>query len=99
MMGVSYEQEGAVRIIVIDRPERANAIDLDTARRLSEIFDDAERDDATRTVVLTGAGDRAFSAGMDLGLGRSSPAAVAPARRDGARVAACRRANRRRTRS
>lgn len=75
-MGVSYEQDGEVRIIVIDRPDRANAIDLDAARRLSETFDEAERDDATRTVVLTGAGDRVFSAGMDLGAVRDGQAAA-----------------------
>jgi len=65
-MGVRSEQHGAVRLVVIDRPGRANAIDMDTAVQLSAIFDGIEGDELTRAVVLTGAGDRVFSAGMDL---------------------------------
>lgn len=65
-MGVRSEQDGFVRIVVIDRPDRANAIDLDMALELSEVFDSLEHDDRTRAIVLTGAGDRVFSAGMDL---------------------------------
>lgn len=55
-----------MRVVVIDRPERANAIDLSTSQALSATFDALERDDDTWAVVLTGAGERVFSAGMDL---------------------------------
>jgi enoyl-CoA hydratase/carnithine racemase len=55
-----------VRVVVIDRPDRANSIDLETAQALAAAFDEIERDDDTSAVVLTGAGDRVFSAGMDL---------------------------------
>lgn len=65
-MAVSGWQRGHVRVVVIDRPERANAIDLATAEALSETFAAIELDDDTWAVVLTGAGERAFSAGMDL---------------------------------
>jgi enoyl-CoA hydratase/carnithine racemase len=66
-MAVSDWQEGRVRVVVIDRPERANAIDLETGLALSAMFDALEADDDTWAVVLTGAGERVFSAGMDLG--------------------------------
>jgi enoyl-CoA hydratase len=65
-MPVSGRQQGRVRVVVIDRPDRANSIDLETAQALAAAFDEIERDDDTSAVVLTGAGDRVFSAGMDL---------------------------------
>lgn len=65
-MTVSESQHGHVRVVVIDRPERANAIDLQTSAALSAKFEALEDDDDTWAVVLTGAGDRVFSAGMDL---------------------------------
>jgi enoyl-CoA hydratase/carnithine racemase len=55
-----------VRVVVIDRPDRANSIDLETAEALAATFDELEGDDDTHAVVLTGAGERVFSAGMDL---------------------------------
>ena len=65
-MPVSEWQQEGVRVVTIDRPDRANAIDLETGEALAAAFDELERDDATRAVVLTGAGERVFSAGMDL---------------------------------
>jgi enoyl-CoA hydratase/carnithine racemase len=65
-MPVSERQQEGVRVVTIDRPDRANAIDLETGEALAATFDELERDDATRAVVLTGAGERVFSAGMDL---------------------------------
>ena len=66
VMPVSGWQQGKVRVVVIDRPDRANSIDLETAEALAATFDELERDDDTWAVVLTGAGERVFSAGMDL---------------------------------
>jgi enoyl-CoA hydratase/carnithine racemase len=65
-MPASGWQTGRVRVVVIDRPDRANSIDLETAEALAATFDEIERDDDTWAVVLTGAGERVFSAGMDL---------------------------------
>ncbi len=59
------ETEGPVRIVTIDRPERRNAVDPETARALFEAFLDFEADDAASVAVLTGAGG-AFCAGFDL---------------------------------
>jgi enoyl-CoA hydratase len=65
-MTVTASRRGRVVVVTIDRPERANAIDLATSRALSAAFDELERDDEVGAVVLTGAGERVFCAGMDL---------------------------------
>ncbi|WP_241844707.1 enoyl-CoA-hydratase DpgD [Kitasatospora sp. CB01950] len=52
--------------MTLDRPEVLNAMDLRMHEELAEIWDDVEADDEVRVVVLTGAGDRAFSVGQDL---------------------------------
>jgi enoyl-CoA hydratase/carnithine racemase len=53
-------------IVTIDRPERANALDPATLRGLAEAWRELAADDRVRCVVLTGAGERAFCAGMDM---------------------------------
>jgi enoyl-CoA hydratase len=65
-MSVDVVSHGAVRVVTIDRPERRNALDRDTYRELGRAFVEAEHDDTVRAVVLTGAGEKAFCAGMDL---------------------------------
>jgi enoyl-CoA hydratase/carnithine racemase len=65
-MALNSWQQGRVRVVVIDRAARANAIDLETSAALAATFDALEADDGTWAVVITGAGERAFSAGMDL---------------------------------
>ena len=63
---VLRERRGHIEVLTINRPEARNAINRATALALSDALDDAERDDDVWVVVLTGAGDKAFSAGMDL---------------------------------
>lgn len=58
--------EGAVATLTLNRPEKLNAIDFATIARLHELLDGIEADDAIRAVILTGSGDRAFSAGADI---------------------------------
>lgn len=53
-------------VVTIDRPERANALDGATVGAIGTAFAAAETDDTVRVVLLTGAGDRVFCAGMDL---------------------------------
>ncbi|HEX4251982.1 MAG TPA: enoyl-CoA hydratase-related protein [Pseudonocardia sp.] len=64
---VTYRVDGAVAVITLDRPEAHNALTVHMLRRLAEATDAASRDRDVRAVVLTGAGDRAFCAGGDLG--------------------------------
>jgi crotonobetainyl-CoA hydratase len=59
------DRADGVVTITIDRP-KANAIDAATSVRMGETFVELERDPAVRVVVVTGAGERFFSAGWDL---------------------------------
>src|SRR2546426_3727847 len=63
---VRYERSGSSALVTIDRPERRNAVDGETAKQLQECFERFERDDDARVMVLTGAGEKAFCAGADL---------------------------------
>jgi enoyl-CoA hydratase len=63
---VLRERRGHVEILTINRPEARNAINRATAIALGDALDACESDDDVWVVVLTGAGDKAFSAGMDL---------------------------------
>jgi enoyl-CoA hydratase len=60
------ETHGAVRRIVVNRPERLNALNAATLDALHAAFDAAAADPAVRVVVLTGAGPKAFVAGADI---------------------------------
>ncbi|MGB7371671.1 crotonase/enoyl-CoA hydratase family protein [Erythrobacter sp.] len=62
---VRIERDGPVTLIVIDRPERRNAVDRATASALAEAFRYFENDDEARVAVLAGAGGT-FCAGADL---------------------------------
>lgn len=64
---VLYESEGGVARITINRPERRNALSPEVVSGLIAALEQAEGDDSIRAVVLTGAGDKAFCAGGDLG--------------------------------
>jgi enoyl-CoA hydratase len=63
---LTYEQDGPVALITIDRPERMNAIGPRTHSELVDAWERFRDDDEAHVAVLTGAGDRAFSAGGDL---------------------------------
>jgi len=65
MSGVRTEVRGAVLEVTIDRPP-ANAIDATTSRELGEAFAGLRDDPTLRAAVVTGGGDRFFSAGWDL---------------------------------
>lgn len=60
------EVDDRVGWITINRPEKLNALRQNTFAELCSAFDELEADDEVRVVVLTGAGDRAFSTGIDL---------------------------------
>ncbi|GIU84129.1 MAG: enoyl-CoA hydratase [Acidimicrobiales bacterium] len=60
------ETDGGVAEVVIDRPERRNALSWEMVRRMREVLGGLKEDPGTRVVVIKGAGDRAFCAGVDL---------------------------------
>lgn len=68
-MTVTYNVERHVAHVTIERPERRNAVDEDTADLLETIWQRVENDPDVRVVVLTGSGDKAFCAGADLKAG------------------------------
>lgn len=59
------ERRGGVLEVTVDRP-KANAIDAPTSRKLAEVFGSFRDDPQLRLAIVTGAGDRFFSAGWDL---------------------------------
>jgi enoyl-CoA hydratase len=75
---VRYERSGAAAILTIDRPERRNAVDAETAAELLAGYREFEADDDARVLVLTGSGDAAFCAGADLkAIAEAGPVATA----------------------
>ena len=67
MAEVEYQADGATARVTINRPDRRNALSFEVFEGLRTAMRRAREDDAIRVVVLTGAGDRAFCAGADLG--------------------------------
>ncbi len=63
---VLNEKRGAISLLTFNRPEKLNALNYALIDRLMHILDQIEDDASVRAVVLTGAGDRAFSAGGDI---------------------------------
>lgn len=67
MSDVRLEIDGNVARVTIDRPDSMNAVAPGTERELRQIWERIERDRDVRVVVLTGAGERAFCTGADMG--------------------------------
>ena len=63
---LEISNRGAVRTIVVNRPDKLNALNRDTLNELGLAFAQAAQDDAVRVVVLTGTGEKAFVAGADI---------------------------------
>jgi enoyl-CoA hydratase len=63
---VDYLSEGQVALITLNRPHADNAITTEMGARLTEIVETIAVRPAVRVVILTGAGERAFSVGSDL---------------------------------
>jgi enoyl-CoA hydratase/carnithine racemase len=63
---IKYEKDGRIARIVINRPEVMNALHPPANQELSAIFDDFADDPECWVAIITGAGEKAFSAGNDL---------------------------------
>jgi enoyl-CoA hydratase len=63
---VLAEAFGRVTLITLNRPEKPNALNYDLIDQLMAVLGRLEESDDVRAVVLTGAGDRAFSSGADI---------------------------------
>ncbi len=63
---LNVDRDGPITKVTMNRPHRLNTISPEMVRELSKVFEKLEDDKETRCVILTGAGDRAFSAGADV---------------------------------
>ena len=63
---VLCETRGRIALLTLNRPAKLNALNYETIDRLIALLDGLEADAAVQAVVLTGAGNRAFSAGGDI---------------------------------
>ncbi len=63
---VTYEQDGFIGVITINRPQALNALNSQVLEDLEEVFNAVNLDE-TRALILTGAGEKSFVAGADIG--------------------------------
>jgi enoyl-CoA hydratase/carnithine racemase len=64
---IGFEQDGYVGLLTLDRPAKLNAATRSMSAELLELIPRIDEDPSIRAVVVTGAGDRAFSVGSDIG--------------------------------
>lgn len=84
-MAILFDREDGIATITLNRPEVMNALDPQTYAEITDAFQEIERDRGVSVGIITGAGDRAFTAGADLKLmhtGAPAPAEWAPWRPD-----------------
>jgi enoyl-CoA hydratase len=63
---ILLQRRGPVAIVTINRPEKRNALNIQTRTEGAAVLDELRGDDSVRVVILTGAGDKAFIAGADI---------------------------------
>jgi enoyl-CoA hydratase len=67
LANVLYEKRNGIAYVTLNRPKVLNALNTSTWTDLKSAFEDAKADAAMHGVILTGAGDKAFIAGADIG--------------------------------
>lgn len=63
---IQVEKREDVAIVRINRPEKLNAMNIDAIRQLGEAVDALDKDETVKAVIVTGSGEKAFSAGADI---------------------------------
>jgi 3-hydroxypropionyl-coenzyme A dehydratase len=63
---VTTSKSDGICTVKINRPDKLNAMNMDAAKELVEIFENLGKDDDVKVIILTGEGDKAFSAGADI---------------------------------
>lgn len=64
---VRVEWDGELAVVTVDRQDKMNALNSEVIAELGQVFGELRHDDDVRGVILTGAGERAFVAGADIG--------------------------------
>ena len=77
---ILIRREGRVATVILNRPERLNALDLASWRRLAEIAAELDADEGLRCILIRGAGEKAFAAGADISAFARERASVEQAR-------------------
>ena len=89
------ERQDAVAVVTFNRPEAMNALSKTLRAALAQAFAELDADPAVKVIVLTGAGERAFTAGLDLKelatdpLGMGAANATSPAENPARAVLSC----------
>jgi enoyl-CoA hydratase len=65
-MSILTESRDGVLVLTINRPDAGNSLDPQVGNAMLSALEDADQSDDVRTIVITGAGEKIFSAGMDL---------------------------------
>ncbi len=60
--------DGGIALVVLNRPEALNALNLEMFGELDSLFDELKENSQVRVVILTGEGDKAFAAGTDINM-------------------------------
>jgi enoyl-CoA hydratase len=77
-------QAGGLATVTVNRPEVLNALNAETIAELTELFHDLKEDKTVKGVIVTGAGEKAFVAGADIGeLAKMTPAEAKRTSEDG----------------
>ncbi|MEK0382410.1 MAG: enoyl-CoA hydratase-related protein [Nitrosopumilus sp.] len=63
---ITTSKTDGICTVKINRPEKLNAMNMDAAKELTEVFEKLGKDDSIKVIILTGEGDKAFSAGADI---------------------------------
>jgi len=63
---LTFEKKDRIACLTLNRPEQRNAITIEMWNMLEKYWDQVNEDDDIRVVIITGAGDKVFCAGMDL---------------------------------
>ena len=63
---ITTSKDEGVCIVKINRPSKLNAMNIDVAKEIISTFKELDKDDSVRVIILTGEGDKAFSAGADI---------------------------------
>ena len=66
MSMITTSKDEGICVVKINRPSKLNAMNIDTAKELINTFKDIDTDDSVKVIILTGEGDKAFSAGADI---------------------------------
>ena len=63
---IQTEKKEDVAIVRINRPEKLNAMNIDAIKEMGNVMDQLDKDDSVKVVMVTGSGEKAFSAGADI---------------------------------